>query len=112
MVKRLVLVTLLAAGGTGMYVFGSGALAPAPAPESGGEDLAASADESEGEWKVEYVDNEGNPIQRETGLLGATNRFKLASKPFLKRASGAAPVRSGKGEPAAPPGKGLSKRSG
>jgi hypothetical protein len=78
MVKRLILATLLAAGGTGVYVFGSGGI-----PSK--SDATDSGDQSDGEWQVEYVDGEGNPIQQDAR---GTGRFKLTSKPFFKRLSG------------------------
>jgi hypothetical protein len=49
---------------------------------------ATSSDESAGEWQVEYVDGEGNPIQHDTGIRSAAGRFKLTSNSLLKRVPG------------------------
>ena len=86
MVKRLILAMLFAASGAGAYVWGSASKATKPEVcESAAPVLEEPSDNG---WHVEYVDAEGNPIQRDTGLRAATDRLKLTSQPFLKRLSG------------------------
>src|SRR5438093_1504716 len=86
MVKRLMLAVLLATGGAGLYVYSSGSLSTKS--ENTDPDHATTSDDSAGEWQVEYVDGEGNPIPRDTGIRGASGRFKLTSNPLLKRLPG------------------------
>ena len=87
MVKRLILTVLVATGGAGMYIFGSGMSAPKKDGE--GQEIATAANDepvSTGEWQVEYVDGEGNPIQRDLGF--GTGRLKATSNSLMKRIPG------------------------
>jgi hypothetical protein len=84
--KRLILVTLLAAGGAGVYVFASGSLTHESAP--------TQEEAAQDEWQVEYVDGEGNPLPRDrkgASANKALGRFKFGSKSLFKRGSSARP---------------------
>src|SRR5262245_2983934 len=88
MVKRLILTLLMAVGGTGVYIYSSGP--SSPNKETTAQEIATTATGGEstspGGWQVEYVDGEGNPIQRDSGLRAV--RIKATSNSLLKRIPG------------------------